>query len=168
MAGRLMRLLFRPGWRLRCIDPPLGWVRVSDDVLPVAGIRLLVTTFLTSQWAGAVTVKELQLRVMAGEREYVVPWIATADPDGVPLGDTPEYSVGSAAPHHAFVDVASDAPDLVVLLESATEAVPVQLEGIFNAGIEFRPIAGLDLTIEQPLLRGSEWRRVRTGRELTE
>ena len=134
MAGRLTRLLFRPGWRLRCIDPPLGWLRVTDDEPPVAGIRLQITTFLTSRWAGAVTVKELQLRVTAGEREFIVPWTASADPDGVPFGETPEYSVSSFAPHHAFVDFASDAPDLVVLLESAVEPVPVQLEGIGTSG----------------------------------
>ena len=166
MAGKLMKLLFRPGWRLRCIDPPLGWVRISDELPPVAEIRLQITTYLTSQWASKVRIMGLQLRVVAGEREFIVPWSASADPNGASFGDDPQYDVGSAGPHHAFVDFASDAPDLIVLLESATEPIPVHVEGLFNAAIEYRAGAGMDLAIEQPLFRGEEWRKARTGREL--
>ena len=74
MAGKLMSLLFRPGWRLKCIDPPLGWVRILDEDLPVAEIRLQISSFLTQQWASPVLVREGQLRVVDGEREFIVPW----------------------------------------------------------------------------------------------
>jgi hypothetical protein len=166
MAGRLMKLLFRPGWRLRCVDPPLGWLKVRDEQPPVVEFRLQMTCYLTSQWAGPVRVKELQLRVIAGEREFLVPWSASADPQDEPFGDTPEYSVSSAAPHHAFVDFASDAPDLIALVETATEPIPVFIEGLFNAAFEFRPIASVDFEVDQPVLRGEVWRKVKTGRKL--
>lgn len=166
MADRLMKLLFRPGWRLRCIDPPLGWLRVRDEQPPVAEFRLQMTCYLTSQWAGPVRVKELQLRVIAGDREFLVPWTASADPQAVPLGDTPQYSVSSAAPHHAFVDFVSDAPDLIELFETATAPISVLIEGLFNAAFDFRPIASVDLEVSQPLLRGEVWRKMKTGREL--
>ena len=130
MAGRLMKLLFRPGWRMKCIDPPLGWVRVLDELPPVAEIRLQLTCFLTQDWASPVLVREAQLRVVAGDRDFIVPWARS-------------------------------------LLESAIEPIPVKFEGLFNAAIEFREVADLDLTVSRPLLRGSEWQRAATGRELT-
>ncbi len=164
MAGKLMNLLFRPGWRLKCIDPLLGWVRIVDDAPPTAEIRLQITCFLTQEWASPVLVKEGQLRVIDGEREFVVPWVSSADPEGMPLPQSPQFSVKGTKTNHAFVDFASDAPDLISLLESATEPIPVLFEGLFNAAIEFRPVASLGLSIEQPLLRGGEWRKIDTGR----
>ena len=166
MAGRLMKLLFRPGWRLKCIDPPLGWARISDEFPPVAEIRLQLTCFLTQAWASPVLVKEGQLRVVTDDREFIVPWTASADPDGKPLPESPQFSVKGTSTLHAFVDFASDAPDLVVLLESATEPIPIVFEGLFNAAIEFRPVASIDLSIDQPLLRGSHWRKIDTGRAI--
>ena len=162
-----MKLLFRPGWRMRCVDPPLGWIRVSGEP-PVVEIRLQMTCFLTSQWASAVAIKELQLRVTAADREFVVPWSATADPDGAPLSEQLEYSVYGSEPRHVFVDFASDAPDLVRFQEVADQAVPIAVEGLCNDAIEFRPIAGIDMTVTHPLGHGPEWRRVQTGRELTQ
>ena len=167
MAGRLMKLLFRPGWRMKCIDPPLGWVRVLDELPPVAEIRLQLTCFLTQDWASPVLVREAQLRVVAGDREFIVPWARSADPDDKPFPKSPEFSVKGTRTLHAFIDFVSDAPDLVALLESAIEPIPVKFEGLFNAAIEFREVADLDLTVSRPLLRGSEWQRAATGRELT-
>ncbi|MDJ0952075.1 MAG: hypothetical protein QNJ81_00220 [Acidimicrobiia bacterium] len=168
MAGRIMGLLFRPGWRLKLIDPPLGWIRILDDDLPTAEIRLQLTCFLTQSWASPVDVKDAQLRAVIGEREFTIPWTASADPDGKSFRDSPRFTVSGNAPLHAFADFASDAPDLVALLESATEPIPMKVEGLFNAAIEFREVASLDLSVEQPLLRGERWKRIRTGRELTE
>ncbi len=164
MAGKLMSLLFRPGWRLKCIDPPLGWVRILDEDLPVAEIRLQISSFLTQQWASPVLVREGQLRVVDGEREFIVPWTVSAGPDGEPLPKSPQYTVKGTNTHHAFVDFASDAPDLVTLLETATAPIPIMFEGLFNAAIEFRPVASLDMSIDQPLLRGSRWQEIATGR----
>jgi len=164
MAGKLTNLLFRPGWRLKCIDPPLGWVRILDEALPVAEIRLQITSFLTQSWASPVMVREGQLRVVDGERDFIVPWTASADFDGNPLPESPQYSVKGTKTHHAFVDFASDAPDLIALLETSTEPIPVMFEGLFNAAIEFRAVASLDMSIDQPLLRGSRWQKVGTGR----
>ena len=166
MAGRLMKLLFRPGWRLKCVDPPLGWVRILDDALPVAEIRLQITCFLTQEWASPVLIREGQLRVVDGEREFIVPWTASADPEGNPLPKSPQYSVKGSKTLHAFVDFASDAPDLITLLESTTEPISIMFEGLFNAAIEFRQVASLDMTIDQPLLRGERWHKVDTGRDL--
>ena len=168
MAGGLMGLLFRPGWRLKLVDPPLGWIRIVDDDLPTAEIRLQLTCFLTQSWASPVDVKDAQLRAAIGEREFLIPWAASADPDGTPFRNSPKFSVSGNAPLHAFVDFVSDAPDLVALLESTEDPIPMKVEGLFNAAIEFREVASLDLSIEQPLLRGSRWKRVRTGRELAE
>ncbi len=167
MAGRLMKLLFRPGWRMKCIDPPTGWVRVLDEALPIAEIRLQLTCFLTQEWASPVLVREGQLRVIHGDREFIVPWASSADPDGKPFPKSPEFSVKGTRTLHAFIDFASDAPDLVSLLESAAEPIPVKFEGLFNAAIEFREVASLDLFIEQPLVRGSAWQKIDTGRKLT-
>lgn len=168
MAGRMMKLLFRPGWRLKCIDPPLGWVRVLDESPPVVEIRLQLTCFLTQEWASPVLVREGQLRVIDGDREFIVPWTSSADPDGKPLAKSPEFSVKGTRTLHAFVDFASDAPDLVALLEAATEPIPVKFEGLFNAAIEFREVASLDLSINQPLLRGDSWQKIDTGRRIGE
>ena len=164
MAGKVMKLLFRPGWRLKCIDPPLGWVRILDEALPMAEIRLQITCFLTQEWASAVLVRDGQLRVIDGEREFIVPWTVSADPDGKPLPESPQFSVKGTKTHHAFVDFASDAPDLVTLLETSTEPIPIMFEGLFNAAIEFRSVASLDMSIEQPLLRGPRWAKIDTGR----
>ncbi len=168
MAGRLMSLLFRPGWRLKLIDPPLGWIRVLDDEVATAEIRLQLTCFLTQAWASRVDVKDAQLRAIVGEREFIIPWTASADQDGNPFKNSPRFSVYGDEPLHAFVDFASDSPDLISLLESTAEPIPMKVEGLFNAAIEFREVANLDLSIEQPLLPGSRWKRVGTGRELSE
>lgn len=168
MAGKLMSLLFRPGWRLKCIDPPLGWIRILDQTPPVAEIRLQITCFLTQEWASPVLVRDGQLRVVDGEREFIVPWTASADPEGNPLPKSPQYSVKGSRTHHAFIDFASDAPDLIALLESATEPVPIMFEGLFNAAIEFRAVASLDMSIDRPLIRGEHWHKVDTGRRVEE
>ena len=165
MAGKLMSLLFRPGWRLKCIDPPLGWVRILDEAPPVVEIRLQITSFLTQQWASPVLVREGQLRVVDGDREFIVPWTASADPNGNLLPKSPQYSVKGTSTHHAFIDFASDAPGLVALLEHATKPIPIMFEGLFNAAIEFRAVASLDMSIDQPMLRGTRWREIDTGRE---
>ena len=165
MASKLTKLLFRPGWRLKCIDPPLGWVRILDETLPVAELRLQITCFLTQSWASPVLVRDAQLRVMDGEREFIIPWTASADPDGEPLPKSPEFSVKGSSTHHAFIDFASDAPDLITLLETATGPTPIMFEGLFNAALEFRAVASLDMSIERPLLRGPQWQQVDTGRD---
>jgi len=167
MAGIFGQLLFRPGWRLRCIDPPIGWVRIDGEP-PVVELRLQITCFLTSRWASPVAIRGLQLRVNAGGREFLVPWTATADPDEKPLGDDVEYSVDGTSPNHAFVDFASDAPDLVKYLDTTRRPIPVAVEGRFNLAPHFRPIAGLGLEIAKPPGRGPQWRRVQTGRELNQ
>ena len=161
-----MTLIYRPGWRLRCIDPPLAWVRVTDEITPVVGVRLQLTTYLTWRWATPVKIRELQLRVTAGEREFLVPWDAVADPVGDPLGEELEYSVDGAAPHHAFVDFASDAPDLVSLFESEPGSLPVAVEARMNLAVEFREIATLDLDSGDTVLRGNTWRKAETGRRI--
>ena len=164
MAGILMRLLFRPGWRLRCVDPPIGWLqlRPGDEL----AIRLQLTCYLTSRWARDVVVNELRLRVGNGDREYLAVGVEATDAADEPFPDSPRFAVGSGAPHHAFVEFASRDPELASILAEPGPPIPVVVEALLNDALAFRNIATLELSHDEVLYVGDGWRRTATGREL--
>ena len=165
MTSTLTRLLFRPGWRLRCIDPPIAWVRITDDRPATAAIRLQLTSYLTSRWANDVKVKDTQLVVRVDDRSFVVPSLQATDEAGTPF-PTDGYSVGGKSPHHAIVDYETDAPDLVAALRETDMPLPITVEACMNLGSSFRGIATLDLERTSSSVIESGWHRVGTGREL--
>ncbi|MDX2342626.1 MAG: hypothetical protein QNL12_02310, partial [Acidimicrobiia bacterium] len=163
MADGLMRFLYRPGWRLRCVDPPIAWLRLEPGDVSGLGIRLQLTCYLASRWAGAVRVKQLRLRLRDGAAEILVPCSSVVDDAGEPFPGESGYRVGNAAPTHAFADFVSVDPAVIAVLGDPGLPVPVVIEALLNAAPDFRKIADVDISHDSSLQSGGDWKRVGTG-----
>lgn len=159
-----MRLLYRPGWRLRCVDPPIGWLQLREGHPPSVAIRLQLTCYLTSRLARSVWLQDAQLRVRSGQRAFLVPMGPVTDVDGEPFGREVGFDVYHDEPEHAFVEFVTDAPDLVSLLAEPGPAVAVDIEALLNDAIEYRKIADLELARDEALYPSADWHRFDTGR----
>ena len=164
MADRLMRLLFRPGWRLRCVDPPIAWIQVRGEYPPTAAIRLQLTCYLTSRLARSVWLRDSQLRITQGEHSFVIPMSAATNAEGEPFKREAGLDVYHDEPEHALVDFVTDAPDLIGLLQEPGAALSIDVEALLNDAIEFKKIADLELERPDFLHPSDDWRRVNTGR----
>lgn len=163
MANTVTRILFRPGWRLRCIDPPIAWIRIDP---PTVQVRLQLTSYLTSRYARPVWIKELRLSLPLGHQTHYAGWVRSVDAADKPLGETLDYEVAATSPHHAFVDFAIDSRDLVAAVQKDGEPIPAVVEALLNDATELRKVATLELSRPGELTPADGWRRVVTGREL--
>lgn len=156
---------FRPGWRLRCLDPPIAWLQIVDEYPDVVGIRLQLTCYLTSRWASSVAVKSARLRIGHGE-EHLLVWTRVSNVAGDPYPHKAGYKVGNEGAEHVLADFETDDADLIGALRSSGPPVPIVVEALLNAATHYRRIADLDLTPAAALHRRDGWRQVATGREL--
>jgi hypothetical protein len=162
MAGKLMQYLYRPGWRLRCVDPPIAWLQFRDDEPRTVAIRLQLTCYLTSRYAGAVTFQDAQLRLVVGDRTFLVPLSMVTDVHGELLGKG--FGVHPEAPLHVLAVFTSDAPDLVSLLQKPGSTVAVDVQALLNAATEYRKVADLELARPGTGTLFDQWLQVNTGR----
>ncbi len=159
-----MKLLYRPGWRLRCVDPQIAWLQLSDDHPPALTIRLQLTCYLTSRRARFVWLHDAQLRIVDGDRTFIVPMDTVTDIDGDPFGADVGFEVDHEEPKHALVYFVADTPDLISLLSVPGPAVAIDVEALLNDALEHRKIADFELAHSETLLPGDNWQQVDTGR----
>lgn len=148
------------------MDPPIAWLRREAGDVSELGIRLQLTCYLSSRWAGAVRVKQLRLRLLDGAAESLVPCSSVVDDAGEPFSQDSGYRVGNAAPTHAFADFVSTDPMVIATLSDPGSPVPIVIEALLNDAPDFRKIADMDISPDASLQSGDDWKRVDTGREI--
>ena len=162
MAGQIARVLVRSGWRLRCVDPPIGWMQVNADAS--VGVRIQLTCYLTSRWARAVDVKDLRLVLRLGERPVVGTWAGITDVAGDGFPHDEGYQVVAGDPQHALADFTFDDAEAVGALSDPGEPIEAVVQALLNDAPAFRKIADLELTRSDPLYAGDAWRLFDTRR----
>ena len=162
MAGQIARLLIRSGWRLRCVDPPIGWLRLNAE--SSLAVRLQLTCYLTSRWARAVEVNDLRLVLRMGERPVVGSWAGVTDVTGAPFPHDDGYQIVAGDPQHALADFVFDDPEVVAALTEPGEPIEAVVQALLNDAPAFRKLGDLELTHTEVLYAGDGWRQFDTRR----
>lgn len=161
MAGQIARQLIRSGWRLRCVDPPIAWLQLSDG--SSVRVRLQLTCYLTSRYARSVEVKDLRLVLRMGERPVVAKWVAVTDVSGVEFDHETGYQIVAGEAQHTLAEFLIDDTEAVAALVDPGAPVAAVVQALLNDAPAFRQIADLDLIHPESLDLG--WTQIDTGRK---
>ena len=164
MLGWTAKRLGDPGWKLKCIDPPIAWLRLRQSDVVEVGIRIQLTCFLSSRRAGPVLVRETRLVLTIGEHEYAVPWVAVTNVAGGPFPEPVGHTVTGDVAEHAVIDFATPDAEVVAALRQAGSPIPVVVEALVNTSDIYRKVAQFDLSREVALVADGGWQRIGTGR----
>ena len=152
-----------PGWKLRCIDPPIAWLRLNTGDQPEIGIRIQLTCFLSSKRAQPVHIRETRLLVAVGDRQIESPATRVTDVGGGRFPEPPGHSITGYETEHALIDYASKDRDMVDLLSRPGDPVAAVVEAMVNTSDIYRRIATFDI-VRRHLAADGVWTQIETGR----
>jgi hypothetical protein len=153
-----------PGWKLKCIDPPIAWLQLRRSDKITIGIRIQLTCFLSSRRADPVLVRETRLLLTIDGQEHAVPWTSVSDVGGGPFPEPVGHTVTGYEAEHALIDFATVAPEVVAALRQPGPPVPVVVEALVNESDIWRRVARFDLSHETALSMDGDWQLIGTGR----
>lgn len=160
-AGKLAR---DPGWRLRCIDPPIAWLCLRRAERTEIGVRIQLTCYLSSKRAQPVRIAETRLVLRVDGGQIVIPSTGVTDVGGRPFPELPGHTITGYETEHALVDYSTDDPVAVGLLRDVGPPVALVVEALVNTSRIQRKIATFDLIHDAPLSMDGGWTQIGTGR----
>jgi len=164
MLGWTAKRLGDPGWKLKCIDPPIAWLQLRQSDVVEIGIRIQLTCYLSSKRAEPVLVRETRLLLAVADRHVPVPWVGVTDVGGGSFPEPVGHKVTGYETEHALIEFGTDDPEVVALLREPGDPIAVVVEALVNTSDTQRKVAVFDLERPGALPMNGEWRRVDTGR----
>lgn len=164
MLGWAAKRLGDPGWKLKCIDPPIAWLELRRSGGIQVGIRIQLTCFLSSRRADPVLVRETRLLLTIEDQQHAVSWTAVSDVGGGPFPEPVGHTVTGDAAEHALIDFVAADPEVVAALRQAGPPIPVVVEALVNESDIYRKVAQFDLSNETALVMDGGWQLIDTGR----
>ena len=153
-----------PGWRLKCVDPPIAWLQLRRGERTEIGIRIQLTCYLSSRRAQPVLVRETRLLLGLEDRQVPVSWVRVTDAGGGAFPDPVGHTVTGHETEHALIEFGTDEPEVVALLREAGDPIAVVVEALVNESDIQRKVAEFELVRPGTLSMDGEWIQVGTGR----
>lgn len=164
MLGWTAKRLGDPGWKLRCIDPPIAWLHLEHGQPTEVGIRIQLTCYLLSRRAQPVRIRETRLLLAIEGQEVVAPSTGVTDVGGGRFPEPPGHSITGHDSEHALCDFATTDPGAVQLLREPGEPIAATVEALVNDSSIYRRLAQFDLIRTTTLSMDSDWTQISTGR----